>query len=236
MKILLIEDEAKLLCSLCKGLREHGIEVDPVAHGAAGISLAESNVYTVIVSDVIMPEMSGIEVLQSLRASGNQTPVLLLTALSQTDEKVAGLEAGADDYLTKPFEFRELLARLQALSRRSQIPYQATALLEFADVQMNLETKEFFRGERKIELTPREFSLMEYFLRNPGRIISKPEISEKVWNLDFDTGTNVVEVYINFLRKKVERGFSRRIIHTQFRTGYVLREDVRDSDSTTVEL
>jgi two-component system copper resistance phosphate regulon response regulator CusR len=225
MKVLLIEDEPKMLRSLRAGLKENAIEVDAVANGLAGREMALNNEYTVILSDVIMPGMSGIELTRELRALGNQTPILLLTALSQTDDKVEGFDAGADDYLTKPFEFRELLVRLRALARRPVSSYQASAALIFADVMMNLETKEFFRSGLKIALTPREFALMEYFLRNPGRMISRVEISERVWNLNFDTGTNVIEVYVNFLRKKVERGFSSKLIHTQFKTGYILREE-----------
>jgi two-component system copper resistance phosphate regulon response regulator CusR len=225
MKILLIEDEPKMLRSLCKGLRENAMEVDAVGNSLEGIALATANEYAVIVSDVIMPGMSGIELVKALRSLGNQTPILLLTALSETDEKVAGFDAGADDYLTKPFEFRELLVRLRALARRAVNSYQVMAILTYSDLIMNLETKEVQRNGVKISLTPREFSLMEYFLRNPGRMISKNEISERVWNLNFDTGTNVIEVYVNFLRKKIERGFSHKLIHTQFKTGYILRED-----------
>lgn len=236
MKVLLVEDEPKMLRSLCKGLKENAIEVDAVADGIAGRAMASANDYTVIVSDVIMPGMSGIELIKELRAAGNQTPVLLLSALSLTDEKVSGFDAGADDYLTKPFEFRELLVRLRALARRPVNSYQTTALLTFADVQMNLDTKDFFRAGQKIPLTPREFALMEYFLRNPGRMISRNEISERVWNLNFDTGTNVIEVYVNFLRKKIERGFSTKLIHTQFKTGYILREEVFTPATIPTEL
>jgi len=226
MKVLLIEDEPKMLRSLRRGLEEHGMEMDEAADGPSGLHLAEQNEYAVIVSDVIMPGMTGIELLQQLRASGKQTPIILLTALGQTDEKVAGFEAGADDYLTKPFEFRELLARIQALARRSSpIQPPPSSMLRFAEMEMNLDAKEFHRAGRKIALTPREFALMEYLLKNPGRVISKTEISEKVWNLNFDTGTNVVEVYVNFLRKKVERDFDKKLIHTQFGTGYILREE-----------
>ena len=152
-------------------------------------------------------------------------PVILLSARSGEESALEGLEAGADDYLTKPFEFRELLMRIRALARRPVETYQILPVLKFADMEMNLQTKEFFREGRRIQLTPREFALMEFFLRNPGRVISKTEISERVWNLNFDTGTNVIEVYVNFLRKKVDKGFSRKLIHTQFKTGYVLREE-----------
>ncbi len=225
MKVLLIEDEPKMVRSLRRGLEEHLIEVDSAGDGLSGQALAERNEYSVIISDVILPGKSGIELLQQLRSKGNCTPVIFLTALDQTDDKVTGFEAGADDYLTKPFEFRELLMRVRALARRPVATYQSSPSLRFAELEMNLDTKEFFREGQKIALTPREFSLMEYFLRHPGRIISKNEISERVWNLNFDTGTNVIEVYVNFLRKKVDRGFDRKLIHTQFKTGYVLREE-----------
>lgn len=225
MKVLLIEDEPKMARSLKKGLEEHRIEVDTALDGQLGYQLATDNEYQVIISDVILPKMSGIDVLRQLRQTGNRTPIILLTALGQTDDKVCGFEAGADDYLTKPFEFRELLMRIRALARRPVETYQPSPNLRFSDLEMNLETKEFFRDGQKIALTPREFSLMEYLLRNPGRVISKLEISERVWNLHFDTGTNVIEVYMNFVRKKVEKGFDKKLIHTQFKNGYILREE-----------
>lgn len=230
MKVLLVEDEPKMVRSLKKGLEEHQIEVDAAMNGAAGSLLAAANEYSVIISDVMMPEMTGLDMLRELRQNGNQTPVILLTALGQTDEKVNGFEAGADDYLTKPFEFRELLMRVRALARRPASSYQALrpTVLRFADLELNLEKKECLRGGQRIQLTPREFALLEYLLRNPGRVISKAEISERVWNLSFDTGTNFVEVYFNFLRKKVDKGFDKKLIHTQFRTGYVLREEIAD--------
>ncbi len=225
MKVLLIEDEPKMARSLKKGLEEHQIEVDAALDGLSGYQLAVGNEYAVIISDIILPELNGIDLLLQLRNTGNRTPVILLSALGQTDDKVTGFEAGADDYLTKPFEFRELLMRIRALARRPVDTYQSSPSLRFADLEMNLETKEFFREGQKIALTPREFSLMEYLLRNPGRVISKNEISERVWNLHFDTGTNVIEVYVNFLRKKIEKGFAKKLIHTQFKNGYILREE-----------
>lgn len=225
MKVLLIEDEPKMARSLKKGFEEHLIEVDAALDGSVGQRLAESNEYSVIISDVVLPEIDGLELLRLLRKNGNRTPVILLTALGQTDDKVSGFEAGADDYLTKPFEFRELLVRVRALARRPVDTYQQSAVLRYADVEMNLETKEFYRDGHRILLTPREFALMEFFLKNPGRVISKTEISERVWNLNFDTGTNVIEVYVNFLRKKIDRDFSKKLIHTQFKTGYILREE-----------
>ncbi|MEQ1745886.1 MAG: response regulator transcription factor [Saprospiraceae bacterium] len=224
MRVLLIEDEPKLGRSIKKGLEEHQIEVDFAENGLVGKRLSQSNGYSVIVSDIILPGMNGIDLTRQIRHEGNRTPVLLLTALGQTDDKVAGFDAGADDYLTKPFEFRELLVRIQALARRPVDTYQALPELRFADTVMDLQTHEFVRAGRKIALTPKEFALMEYFLRNPLRVISKQEISEKVWNLDFDTGTNVIEVYVNFLRKKVDKDFDTKLIHTQFKNGYFLRE------------
>lgn len=224
MRILLIEDEPKLARSIKKGLEEHQIEVDVAEDGILGKRLAQSSGYAVIISDVIMPGMSGIELTRQIREEGRRTPILLLTALGQTDEKVAGFDAGADDYLTKPFEFRELLVRIQALARRPVDSYQRLPELRFADVVMDMQTRECHRADRKIPLTPKEFALMEYFLKNPMRVISKQEISEKVWNLDFDTGTNIIEVYVNFLRKKVDKDFDTKLIHTQFKNGYILRE------------
>lgn len=226
MKVLLIEDEPKMIQTLKKGLEEHHIDVETAYDGTTGKLLCDRNDYSVIVSDIILPGLNGIELVRQLRDAGNKTPVLLLSALGQTDDKVNGFEAGADDYLTKPFEFRELLMRIKALARRPVESYHPTVSLRFADVEMNLETKECFRSGQLIPLTPREFALMEYLLKNPGRVISKSEISEKVWNLDFDTGTNVVEVYVNFLRKKIERGFSAKLIHTQFKNGYILKEEM----------
>lgn len=223
MKVLLIEDEPKMVQTLKKGLEEHQIEVDFAYDGIIGGLLCARNEYAVIVSDVILPGITGVDLIRQIRDKGNHTPVLLLTALGLTDDKVAGFEAGADDYLTKPFEFRELLMRIKALARRPNTQYQPQQNLKFADIEMDMATKTCFRSGQKIPLTPKEFALMEYLLRNPGRVISKTEISEQVWNLDFDTGTNIVEVYVNFLRKKIEKGFDVKLIHTQFKNGYILK-------------
>ncbi len=225
MKVLLIEDEPKMVRSLKKGLEEHHIEVDFAYDALLGKRLTQSNDYAVIISDVILPGMNGFDFLKSIRRDGNHTPVLLLTALGQTEDKITGFDAGADDYLTKPFEFRELLMRVKALARRPVETYQSDPELQFSNIRMDLRTKEFFRGEQKIALTPREFALMEYFLRNPGRVISKIEIAEKVWDLHFDTGTNVIEVYVNFLRKKIDKDAEKKLIHTQFKNGYILKEE-----------
>ena len=225
MKILLVEDEPKLLYSISKGLKENLFQVDTASNGLEAGRLTEISEYAVIVSDVMMPDQTGLEFLRELRSKGNYTPVILLTAMSQTDDKALGFDAGADDYLTKPFEFRELLMRIRALARRPVMSYKEAGLLRWKDIELNIETRELHREGKKILLTPREASLMEYMMRNPGRIISKTEIMEKVWNLNFDTGTNVIEVYVNFLRRKVDKGFDQKIIHTQFKTGYILQEE-----------
>jgi two-component system copper resistance phosphate regulon response regulator CusR len=225
MKILLIEDEVKAVTSLVRGLREYNIEVDFAYDGTTGGHMATENQYDVIISDIIVPGINGIDLIRSLRESGIKTPVLLLTALNSTDDKVSGLEVGADDYLTKPYEFKELLARIKALSRRGKEGPSTKASLLFGDTEMNFNTKEFFRQGKKIELTPKEFALMEYFIRHQGRAISKAEIADKVWDINFETSSNVVEVYINYLRNKVDKPFERKLIHTVFGVGYILKED-----------
>jgi two-component system, OmpR family, copper resistance phosphate regulon response regulator CusR len=226
MKILLIEDEVKMAQALSKGLTMQGIEVD-IAHDAMQAKgLMDSNTYEVIVSDIIMPGKTGLELLKEIRQAGVQTPVLLLTALGQIEEKELGFELGADDYLTKPFEFRELSMRIKALARRAQaLQTPEPEVIKYADLELHIGTKEVFREGQQINLTPREFELLWYFMNNPGRVISKQEIVQKVWNLHFDTGTNLVEVYLNFLRKKVEKGFQKKLIHTVVRSGYMLRAE-----------
>ncbi|MCE7923737.1 MAG: DNA-binding response regulator [Haliscomenobacteraceae bacterium CHB4] len=223
MRILLIEDEVKTINSLRQGLEEYNWIVDTATDGDKGLRLALENQYDVVVSDIIMPGLNGLDICRQLREEGIKTPVLLLSALGHTDDKVTGLEAGADDYLSKPFEFREFLARVKALARRPATPLRSENTLKFADLEQNLDAKTVRRGGKEILLTPREFDLLEFFLRNPGRVLSKTEIAEKVWDLDFDTGTNVIEVYVNYLRNKVDKGFEPKLIHTQFGQGYVLK-------------
>ncbi len=226
MHILLIEDEVKTLQSLQQGLEELKWEVTIAYDGETGLRLARSKTFDVVVSDIIMPQLNGLELCRRLRQQGIQTPVLLLSALGETDDKVLGLEAGADDYLSKPFEFREFLARIKALARRPQSGQSKNeTVLHFADLELDTMSKTVQRAGRPIHLTPREFALLEFFLRHPGKVLSKTEIAEKVWDVDFDTGTNVIEVYVNYLRNKMDKGFSQRILHTQFGQGYVLRNE-----------
>ncbi|MGI9161156.1 MAG: response regulator transcription factor [Saprospiraceae bacterium] len=223
MHILLIEDEVKTAQSLRQGLEEHAYTVDMATDGLRGLELAIQFSYDVIVSDVIMPGLTGLEICRRLREQQRTTPVLLLTALGETDDKVGGFEAGADDYLTKPFEFREFLARVKALARRRQSAPKTASLLHFAGLEMDLDAKTVRREGKMLVLTPREFALLEFMMRRPGKVLSKMEIAEKVWDHNFDTGTNVIEVYVNYLRNKVDKGFEQKLIHTQFGQGYVLR-------------
>ena len=223
MNVLLIEDEPKTVQSLRQGLEENGYAVDIAYDGLLGKQLATRNSYHLIVSDIIMPGINGLELCRELRNAGNQTPILMLTALGTTDDKVVGLDAGADDYLVKPFEFKEFLARVRALTKRGGMVNQTAQILRFADLEVNMDAKTVHRAEKKIELTAREFNLLVYLIRNQGRVISKAEIAEQVWEIDFDTGTNIIEVYVNYLRKKVDRDFATRLIHTQFGMGYVLK-------------
>lgn len=225
MKLLLIEDEPKTVQSLRQGLEENGFEVDVAYDGLIGLQLARRGGYLLIISDIIIPGINGVELCKELRKSDNQTPVLMLTALGTTDDKVVGFDAGADDYLVKPFEFKELIARVRALTKRGSGSTQLANVLRFEDIEVNMDAKTVHRSGTKIELTVREFNLLVYLIRNQGRVISKAEIAEHVWEIDFDTGTNVIEVYVNYLRKKIDRDFPTKLIHTQFGMGYVLKSE-----------
>lgn len=223
MKLLLIEDEPKTLQSIKQGLEENGYEVDIAYDGLIGKQLAKNNTYQLIISDIIIPGINGIELCREIRTWGDETPILMLTALGTTDDKVTGLDAGADDYLVKPFEFKELLARVRALTKRGTTVSHTAQLLKFADLEISLDAKTVHRSGNKINLTAREFNLLVYLIRNQGRVISKVEIAEQVWDIGFDTGTNVIEVYVNYLRKKIDKDYPVKLIHTQFGMGYVLK-------------
>lgn len=225
MKLLLIEDEPKTVQSLKQGLEENGYEVDIAYDGLIGLQLAKRGGYVLIISDIIMPGLNGLELCREFRKSDQHTPILMLSALGTTDDKVTGLDVGADDYLVKPFEFKELLARVRALTKRNSGVSQTSNILRFADLEVNLDAKTVFRSGTKIELTVREFNLLVYLIRNQGRVVSKAEIAEHVWDMNFDSGTNVIEVYVNYLRKKVDRDFPVKLIHTQFGMGYVLKTE-----------
>jgi DNA-binding response OmpR family regulator len=224
MKLLLIEDEVKTLLSLKQGLEEEQWDVDIAYDGTIGFQLALRNDYALIISDIILPGMNGLDLCRKLRTADVTTPILLLTALGTIDDKIDGLDAGADDYLAKPFELRELLARVRALTRRSAAqPSYTGSTLTLADLTLNPDTKLVTRAGQEITLTAKEFQLLDYLLRNQSRVVSKAELGEKIWDVTFDTGTNVIEVYVNFLRKKIDRDFEPKLLHTQIGMGYVLK-------------
>ena len=225
MKLLLIEDEVKTLQAIRQGLEESHYEVDIAYDGLIAKRLALKNAYAAIITDVIIPGLNGFELVRELRAQGVTTPILLLTALGESDDKITGFDVGADQYLTKPFRFAELLARVRALTKRSTQVAMNAQMLRYAGLEMNLDAKTASRDGRPIDLTAREFTLLEYLLRNQGRVLSKIDIAEQVWDQNFDAGTNIVEVYINYLRKKVDKDFPTKLIHTQFGMGYVLKEE-----------
>ena len=225
MKVLLVEDEKKMATSLKVGLEEQGMSVELAFNGADGLNKSITNNYDVIVSDIMMPGISGLEMCKSLRSQSIQTPILFLSALSTTDNKVEGLEIGADDYLVKPFEFKELVARIKTLNKRNQGSLSTKNILTIRDLLLNLESRSVKRANVDIELTAREFDLLHYFIENKNRVISKKELNENVWDIHFDTGTNVIEVYVNYLRNKVDRGFNTKLIHTVHSKGYLLKDE-----------
>lgn len=225
MKILVVEDEPKLASFVKKGLEEQSFEVDVAYDGQIGRNMALGSSYDIIILDVNLPKMNGFDVAKSLRAENVRTPILMLTALGSVDDKVTGFESGADDYLVKPFEFRELLVRLKALSKRSPDTSTPVNILRVADLELDLNEKVARRGGKRIELTAKEFGLLEYLMRNRGRVVSRIDIAEKVWDIHFDTGTNVIDVYVNFLRKKVDKDYPVKLIHTVIGMGYMLKEE-----------
>lgn len=224
MRILVVEDEPKVAAFLKQGLEESGYEVLSAYDGPTGQSLARQENVDLVIMDVVMPGMNGVDTCRAIRAAGGQMPILLLTALGTTDDKVRGLDAGADDYLVKPFEFKELLARVRSLTRRSSVAHAHAEQLTYAGLTLDLARKEAIRNDQRIALTAKEFALLEYLMRNAERVLSRAQISERVWDIDFDTGTNVVEAYMKLLRKKVDRDFEPKLIHTRVGLGYILTD------------
>lgn len=229
MRLLVVEDQKKMSGFLRKGLGEAGYSVDVAETGTGAEAMASDNEYDLIVLDVMLPDQNGLDTARHLRADGYAGPILMLTALGSTKDKVHGLDAGADDYLTKPFSFDELLARVRALLRRKSDGGQGTTtVLRFSDLEMNLVTRKVSRGGKDLTLTPKEFALLEYFMRNPNRPLSRAQIGEHVWDARFDSESNVIDVYINLLRKKIDHPFPKRLLHTVIGAGYVLREEGSD--------
>lgn len=222
MRILIIEDEKKVASFIKRGLEQESYAVDIANDGIEGEHYADINNYDCIILDIMLPQKSGLEVLKDLKEGGDETPVLLLTARDSVDDRVKGLNLGADDYLTKPFAFEELLARIKVLMRRG---VSGTPVLRFADLSLDPATRKAKRGDEEVDLTVKEYALLEYLLRNPNRVLSRTLIAEHVWDQSFDSETNVVDVYINHLRNKLDRDPEKRLIHTVRGVGYVLKDE-----------
>lgn len=223
MRILVVEDQPKMANFIKKGLLAQGYIVDVAETSGQAIYFTVENEYDLIILDVNLPDQSGLVTAKKLREDEFRNPILMLTALSSTKDKIQGLDSGADDYLTKPFEFEELLARVRALLRRNSTSVGVNKI-KFSDVEMDLVLRKVYRGGIEIQLTQKEFSLLEYLLRHPNRPITRIEISEHVWDVNFDTNTNIVDVYINLLRKKIDQPFEKKLIHTMVGFGYILKE------------
>jgi DNA-binding response OmpR family regulator len=226
MKILVVEDEIKLAMSLKRGLEEYGFQVSVALDGAAARKAVEFGEINLIIMDVNLPDMNGYDLCRDIRARNNPVPIIMLTALGTIENKLSGFDAGADDYILKPFEFSELLARIQVNRKRSLQPYnlEGSSQLTMADLLLDLREKTVSRAGQAINVTPRELSLLEYFLRNPGMVLSRSEIAENVWDTPFDSGTNLIDVYINSLRKKIDKDFPAKLIHTRKGIGFMMKE------------
>lgn len=225
ISILLVEDEKKIAETLKKGLEEQQYQVEIASDGETGRLLFDNKNYDLIILDINLPGMNGYELLRHIRGVNQQVPVLMLTALSSTEDKIEGFNSGADDYLIKPFDFAELVVRTRALIKRAQQAAPVGKSLRVNDLVINLDSKEVSRAGKPIQLTAKEFQLLEYMIRNKNRVVSRADIALNVWDIDFDTGTNVIDVYVNFLRKKIDRDYEQKLIHTQVGMGYVLKEN-----------
>lgn len=223
-KILIIEDEKKISALIRKGLEEEKYSVDDAFDGEKGEHLALKQIYDVIILDIMLPKKDGIQVLDSLRKANIETPVLMLTAKGTVEDRVKGLDTGADDYLVKPFAITELLARIRSLLRRKKGAEKSATTLTIADLTLDLVSRKVIRGGKLIDLTSKEFSLLEYFIRNKNKTLNRSTITEHIWNYNFDTGTNIIDVYINHLRTKIDGGFSSKLLHTIRGVGYVLKD------------
>jgi DNA-binding response OmpR family regulator len=226
MKLLLVEDDVRIAELIQRGLEEQRFSVDIAFDGLSGKKLALQNEYDVLITDVVLPKMDGLDLCKIMRQNKPNLPIIMLTALGTTDDKVEGFDAGADDYLVKPFEMRELIVRIRAVLKRFDMKMQQRGnLLVYADLEMNLHTKIVKRQGVEIHLTPKEFTLLEYLMQNPERVLSRVEIAEKVWDTHFDTGTNFIDVYINYLRKKIQKEFDNKLIHTKSGMGFILKSE-----------
>lgn len=224
IRILLVEDEKKIADALMKGLTENQYIVEVAYDGLIGRKLIKTLPFDLAILDINLPGINGYELCKEIRSKNEQMPVMMLTALSAIDDKIEGFDAGADDYILKPFDFKELLVRIRALLKRLRQTSPLSNLMRVGDLTMNLESKDVRRNGRSIPLTAKEFQLLEYLIRNKNRVVSRADIALNVWDIDFDTKTNVIDVYVTFLRKKIDRDFPNKLIHTQVGMGYILKE------------
>jgi two-component system copper resistance phosphate regulon response regulator CusR len=226
-RILVVEDEVKVANAVKKGLEENGFEVDVAYDGRMGKSLASGNSYDLVILDLNLPHANGYEICEVIRNKNIRIPIIMLTALGGMEDKMQAFELGADDYLVKPFDFRELLARIRVFLKRAGADVQQSTIYKIVigDLEIDREKKEVTRSGKKISLTAKEYQLLEFLALHKGKVISKLTIAEKVWDIDFDTGTNVIEVYMNFLRKKIDKDFENKLLHTKTGMGYYLAEE-----------
>lgn len=224
MNILLVEDDLRVSELIKRGLDEQGFNTTQAYDGLTGKKLILTQEFNLLITDIILPKINGLDLCKEIRNLKPELPILMLTALGTTDDKIEGFDAGADDYLVKPFEMRELVARIKAILKRS-LKNKSGNILKFSDLEMNLKTKIVKRNNKELNLTLKEFKLLEFLLQNQGRVISRKEIAEKVWNTHFDTGTNFIDVYINYLRKKVDKEFDNKLIHTKSGMGFILKSE-----------
>ena len=223
MRILVVEDEKKVASFIQRGLEGEGFQVDIAEDGEAGVAAGTSNPYDLILMDVMLPKMDGLSAVRALRDAGVNTPVLCLTAKDAVEDIVAGLDSGSDDYLTKPFAFAELLARVRALVRRGS--QERGADITYADLRLDPVAHKVWRSGKEIELTAKEYALLEYFIRNPEKTLTRNMIAEHVWDYTFDSFTNIIDVYVNYLRKKIDRDFTVKLVHTVRGVGYMLKAE-----------
>lgn len=224
MNILIVEDERNIADSLKQGLTENGFNTQVAYDGLSGLELFRQGNFNLLILDIKLPGMNGYELCKTIRTIDAKVPVVMLTALTAVEEKLEGFEMGADDYISKPFDFRELLVRVRAVLKRIYNTVAAGTQLTAGDLIMNLDTKEVIRNGISISLTAKEFQLLEYFLQNKNRVLSRADIALNVWDIDFDSGTNVIDVYVNYLRKKIDKRFETPLIHTQVGMGYILKD------------
>lgn len=223
--ILIVEDEKKIADTLKMGLSENGYRAEVAYDGNIGYRLFSSNKYNLIILDINLPGMNGFDLCRAIRLENPTIPVIMLTSMSALNDKIEGYDSGADDYIIKPFEFKELLLKIRALLKRTMnLTMLQGNILKVADLEMNLENKEVYRGQHKINLTAKEFQLLEFLLRNKNKVVSRVDIAVNVWDIDFDTNTNVIDVYINYLRNKIDKQFTPKLIQTQVGMGYILKE------------